>query len=251
MCCSRACRAWPRRLPWTRWRVRSAGVSPHPVHARPAAGGPDRDADLQPRDATFSAEEGADLREHVLADEINRAPAKVQSALLEAMQERQVTLGEETFPARRSVPRAGDAEPDRAGGHLSAARGAGRPLHAQAAVDYPTREEERAILDRMATTAARRLSAVIGVDDRCWPPRKVVDEIYIDDKVKDYIVALVHATRARDLPDRRCGWIEYGASPRATILADARREGLGVPAGPGLRHAAGCEVIGPTCCATA
>ena len=73
----------------------------------------------------------------LLADEINRAPAKVQSALLEVMQERQVTIGRETLQGARSVPRAGDAEPDRDRGHLRAARGAGRPLHAQGAGRLP------------------------------------------------------------------------------------------------------------------
>ena len=84
-----------------------------------------------PQDGSFLTKHGPIFANLVLADEINRAPAKVQSALLEAMQERQVTIGEQTYPLPEPVPRAGDAEPDRAGGHLSAARGAGRPLHAQ------------------------------------------------------------------------------------------------------------------------
>ena len=81
----------------------------------------------------FQVSLGPVFANFVLADEINRAPAKVQSALLEAMQERQVTIGRETHPPARPVPRHGDAEPDRVGGHVSAAGGAGRPLHAQGA----------------------------------------------------------------------------------------------------------------------
>jgi hypothetical protein len=88
-----------------------------------------------PRDHSFTAKKGPIFANFILADEINRAPAKVQSALLECMQERQVTIGDKTYPARVSVPRARHAEPDRAGRNLSASRGAGRPLHAQAQGD--------------------------------------------------------------------------------------------------------------------
>ena len=91
----------------------------------------------RPDAGTFDTEQGPVFSNFLLADEINRAPAKVQSALLEAMQERQVTIGRETIPAAEPVPRHGDAEPDRARGHLSAARGAGRPFHAQGRVGYP------------------------------------------------------------------------------------------------------------------
>ena len=89
----------------------------------------------------------------LLADEINRAPAKVQSALLEVMQERQVTIGRETFKVPEPVPRAGHPEPDRDRGHLRAARGAGRPLHAQGAGRLP--ERDRGVRDRRAHDRAR------------------------------------------------------------------------------------------------
>ena len=107
-------------------------VQPHPVHARPR---PVRSRSARgstaPTTRRFDTELGPVFCNFLLADEINRAPAKVQSALLEVMQERQVTLGHTTHPVPGSVPRDGDAEPDRVGGHLPAARGAGRPLHAQ------------------------------------------------------------------------------------------------------------------------
>ena len=109
-------------------------VRAHPVHARPAA----RPTSSAPssttsRRASSPRKLGPIFANLVLADEINRAPAKVQSALLEAMQERQVTIGDTDVPAARSVRRHGDAEPDRAGGHLPAARSAGRSLHAHGA----------------------------------------------------------------------------------------------------------------------
>ena len=84
----------------------------------------------------------------VLADEINRTPPKTQAALLQAMQEHQVTAGGKTYHAARAVLRAGHAEPDRAGRHLSAARGPARPLHVRAAVNYPSRTEEEAIVEQ-------------------------------------------------------------------------------------------------------
>ena len=135
----------------------------------------------------------------VLADEINRAPAKVQSALLEAMQEKQVTIGDTDVQAGRAVPRSRDAESDRAGRHLSAARSAGRSLHAEAEDRLSDRDEERQILDLMARTSnlphrqrrRRRASEILDA-------RQVINDIYIDDKVKDYIVDLVCATREPD-----------------------------------------------------
>ena len=84
-----------------------------------------------PRTGEFTVKQGPVFANVVLADEINRAPAKVQSALLEAMAERQVTIGETYAPLAPPVLRAGDAKPDRAGGHISAARSAGRSFHAQ------------------------------------------------------------------------------------------------------------------------
>ena len=94
------------------------------------------------RTGDFTVQPGPIFANIVLADEINRAPAKVQSALLEAMQERQVTIGGETLPAARAVPRARHAEPHRARGHVSAARSAGRPLHVQAGGELPGAREK-------------------------------------------------------------------------------------------------------------
>ena len=113
---------------------------------------------LQPADGRVHARSSVPIFANlVLADEINRAPAKVQSALLEAMQERQVTIGDTTYPLPDPVHRHGDAEPDRARGHVSAARSADRPLHAAwCKVGYPTRDEERQIMDRMTRRSSPR-----------------------------------------------------------------------------------------------
>ena len=108
-----------------------------------------------PRNGAWTVREGPVFANFVLADEINRAPAKVQSALLEAMQERQVTLAGETRPLPSPVPRARDAEPARARGHLPAARGADRPLPAEGRRRLPDKDEEKAIVRRMAATQGR------------------------------------------------------------------------------------------------
>ncbi len=93
----------------------------------------------RPDQGTFDTELGPVFCNFLLADEINRAPAKVQSALLEVMQERQVTIGQQSYPGPAAVPRHGDPEPDRVGGHLPAARGAGRPLHDEGRGRLPDR----------------------------------------------------------------------------------------------------------------
>ena len=124
----------------------------------------------------FTSKLGPVFANLVLADEINRAPAKVQSALLEAMQERQVTIGDTHLPAARSVHRHGDAEPDRAGGHLPAARGAGRPLHAHGARSATRRrEDERKIMDRMTGVDRRaRREHVVHARASSLDARKVI-----------------------------------------------------------------------------
>ena len=174
----------------------------------------------------FTVKKGPIFANIILADEINRAPAKVQAALLEAMQEKQVTIGGTTHRARGAVPRARDAEPDRAGRHVSAARGAGRPLHAQAARrlsdarrgegDHAAHGGRRA--DSGRSTSRRRRQIL--------DARRRIAELYMDERIVDYIVDIVHATREpgeaglKDLAPL----IEFGASPRATIaLAQASR----------------------------
>ena len=163
----------------------------------------------------FTSKLGPIFANLVLADEINRAPAKVQSALLEAMQERQVTIGDKTYPLPAAVHRHGDAEPHRAGGDVPAARGAGRPLHADGEGRLPVARggaEDHGPDDRRSSPprpsrSSRRAS--------CSRRAKVIQQIYVDDKVKDYIVDVVFATRepAKHGLKDLAPLIEFGASP--------------------------------------
>jgi MoxR-like ATPase len=152
----------------------------------------------------FSVKRGPIFANVILADEINRAPAKVQSALLEAMQEKQVTIGGQTYP----LP---EAQLDR--------------FMLKLRVGYPTREEEKEIMRRMSGGVAIDVSPVAG-PTQILDARRRIAELYVDERIVDYIVDIVHATRA----PREAGLadlaplIEFGASPRATIaLAQASR----------------------------
>ena len=143
-------------------------VPADPVHPRPGARRHRRHPDLQPAGGEFQVSLGPVFTNLLLADEINRAPAKVQSALLEVMQERQVTIGRETLPGARPVPRDGDAEPDRVGGHLPAARGPARPVHAQGAGRLP--DAHRGVRHRRADDRGRSRPPAAGDRRRrhCW-----------------------------------------------------------------------------------
>jgi len=169
-------------------------------------------------DGEFVVQKGPIFTNIILADEINRAPAKVQSALLEAMQERQVTIGKETYPLDEPFLVLATQNPIEQEGTYPLPEAQIDRFMMKLLVDYPTKEEERAILDRMAST-----SPVLDVEAVLSPreiltARQVVDEVYIDDKIKDYIVDLTAASRdpaAFDLPI--ADWVRYGASPRATL----------------------------------
>ncbi len=166
-----------------------------------------------PRTGEFTTKLGPIFSNLILADEINRAPAKVQSALLEAMQERQVTIGETNpflvLATQNPIEQEGtyqlpEAQLDRFMLKLN--------------IGYPQKSEERHILDLMATSAPDlRVDAVIE-PSQIIAARDVVNSIYIDDRVKDYIVDVVWATRHPAVYNLRLeGLIRYGASPRATI----------------------------------
>jgi MoxR-like ATPase len=173
---------------------------------------------FQPKDGSFSVKQGPIFANLILADEINRAPAKVQSALLEAMQERQVTIGAETFRLEDPFLVLATQNPIEQEGTYPLPEAQVDRFMLKLLGDYPQRDEERQILDRMATQ--RELPQVNPVIDpqAVREARAVLDEIYMDDKVKDYIVSLVHATRRpREFKLDIGHWIEYGASPRATI----------------------------------
>ncbi len=172
----------------------------------------------QPSDGRFEVKKGPIFSNIILADEINRAPAKVQSALLEAMQERRVTIGKETFVLDDPFLVLATQNPIEQEGTYPLPEAQVDRFMLKLIVGYPQREQEREILDRMASTNPVQTIEPVMSPDAIAEARRVVDEIYIDDKIKDYIVDLVLATRQPgdynlDLADL----IQYGASPRATI----------------------------------
>jgi MoxR-like ATPase len=171
-----------------------------------------------PKDGTFTPRLGPVFANLVLADEINRAPAKVQSALLEAMQERQVTIGENTYKLPDPFLVLATQNPiDQEGTYTLPEAQLDRFL-LKVRVDYPTPAEERLVLDAMATSAPKLdVDPVIDVKE-IVASRKVVNSIYMDEKIRDYIVALIHATRQPGtLAPHLKLLIRCGASPRGTI----------------------------------
>tara|TARA_B100001123_G_scaffold450876_1_gene624660 strand:+ start:4434 stop:5423 length:990 start_codon:yes stop_codon:yes gene_type:complete len=171
-----------------------------------------------PKDHSFETKKGPVFSNLVLADEINRAPAKVQSALLEAMQERQVTIGEETHELPTPFLVLATENPIDQEGTYTLPEAQVDRFMLKLNVGYPNKEEERAILDRMATTSAiEDINPVITPDD-ILRAREVVNEIYVDEKIKDYIVDIVFATRnPNDYNLQSDSLIQFGGSPRATI----------------------------------
>ncbi|MEM1058230.1 MAG: MoxR family ATPase [Verrucomicrobiota bacterium] len=172
-----------------------------------------------PQTGEFTTKHGPIFCNLVLADEINRAPAKVQSALLEAMAERQVTIGDATYELPDLFLVMATQNPVEQEGTYPLPEAQTDRFMLKVVITYPNRSEERAILDSMATTKPiEPVQPVITVEN-VLEARQVVNSIYVDDKVKDYIVDLVLATRDPEsygLANLR-GFIEFGASPRATI----------------------------------
>jgi MoxR-like ATPase len=171
-----------------------------------------------PRNGTFDTKHGPVFSNLVLADEINRAPAKVQSALLEAMQERQVTLGNDTYLLPEPFLVLATQNPIEHEGTYTLPEAQVDRFMLKIVIGYPNRTEELAIQDSMGITSPDlEVQPVVTLDD-IKRAREVVNTIYIDQKVREYIVDLVLATRdpkayGLDLG----GYIQYGASPRATI----------------------------------
>jgi len=169
-------------------------------------------------DGEFQTRKGPIFANIILADEINRAPAKVQSALLEAMQEKQVTIGDETFPMPRPFLVLATQNPIEQEGTYPLPEAQLDRFMLKLKIDYPGKDEERTILDRMAATdVSFDINPVISPED-IIQVRSVIDEIYIDEKIKDYIVDIVCATREPDKYGMEmANFINYGASPRASI----------------------------------
>jgi MoxR-like ATPase len=171
-----------------------------------------------PQGGEFRTKHGPIFSNLILADEINRAPAKVQSALLEAMQERQVTIGETTYELPNPFLVLATQNPLEQEGTYPLPEAQVDRFMMKVIIGYPDRAEERAILEAMATSEpSLRVQQVVSAEEIARA-RRVVNTIYVDDKIKDYIVDLVLATRnpkgaGLDLN----GYIQTGASPRATI----------------------------------
>jgi MoxR-like ATPase len=187
-----------------------------------------------PQDTSFVVKKGPIFSSIILADEINRAPAKVQSALLEAMQEKQVTIGNQTFNLPELFLVLATQNPIEQEGTYPLPEAQVDRFMLKVVVTYPTMAEERQILDaRDHTDSIVPVNPVISPAD-ILAARKVVDSIYMDEKIKDYIVSLVYATRdpkafQLDLQD----YIETGASPRATINLKAVSRTLAYLSGRG------------------
>ncbi|MBI5500892.1 MAG: MoxR family ATPase [Deltaproteobacteria bacterium] len=174
---------------------------------------------------TFTPKKGPIFTNLLLADEINRAPAKVQSALLEAMQERQVTIGDTTYPLAEPFLVMATQNPIEHEGTYPLPEAQVDRFMLKVLVEYPARDEELSILERMATGKPPTPEPALTPED-ILRIREVVDEVYIDERIKGYIVDIVLATRdpkAHKLADL-VDFIEYGASPRASIaLAKASK----------------------------
>jgi MoxR-like ATPase len=170
-----------------------------------------------PDTGAFSTKKGPIFANLILADEINRAPAKVQSALLEAMQERQVTIGDETFPLEQPFLVLATQNPIEQEGTYPLPEAQVDRFMLKLRVTYPSRDEELAIMNRMAGGKEPVASPVVP-PDAILKARELVAQVYIDDKIKQYILDIVFATRTPgefglDIADL----IAYGASPRASI----------------------------------
>src|SRR5579884_2415941 len=199
-----------------------------------------------PQDGKYHATKGPVFANLVLADEMNRAPAKVQSALLEAMQERQVTLGGETMPLPSPfLVLATETPIDQEGTYPLPEAQVDRFMF-KVIIDYPNFEEERKILDKMAFTSPKNeVKPVIPLDE-ILRTRKLVDGIHVDDKIRDYIVHLVFATRN---PEKHKldikHLIQFGASPRATIYLTVAAKAWALLQGRGYVTPEDIKSIGP------
>jgi MoxR-like ATPase len=172
-----------------------------------------------PRSGEFTTKKGPIFANIILADEINRAPAKVQSALLEAMQERQVTIGETSHPLDDPFLVLATQNPIEHEGTYPLPEAQVDRFMLKLKITYPSKEEEKRILQRMAYSKPKLdVAAVIEPAD-IKRLRELADEIYVDEKVEDYILNIVQATRTPETYGLTVGpLIQYGASPRATIF---------------------------------
>jgi MoxR-like ATPase len=186
-----------------------------------------------PKDGNFTIKKGPIFGNIILADEINRAPAKVQSALLEAMQERQVTIGAETFKLDVPFMVLATQNPIEQEGTYPLPEAQMDRFMFKLKVGYPSRSEEREIMDRVDVLHTTVLESAV-TREEILEAREIVNQIYVDDKAKDYIVDIVQATRNPEQFGLDIGHlIEYGASPRATIYLQQASRALAFMQGEG------------------
>lgn len=179
-----------------------------------------------PREHTFTPEKGPIFANLLLADEINRAPAKVQSALLEAMQEKQVTLGKETFPLPKPFLVLATQNPIEQEGTYMLPEAQVDRFMFKLKVGYPSMEEEHVVMQRMARSEPLLEIEPVLTIEALMAMRAEMEKVFIDEKVEKYILRLVHATRSPedyDLDLKR--YLRFGASPRASIYLSLAARG--------------------------
>jgi len=171
-----------------------------------------------PKDGTFSINKGPIFTHILLADEINRAPAKVQSALLEVMQERQVTIAGTTFAVGKPYLVLATQNPIEQEGTYPLPEAQTDRFMMKVKINYPTQKEEKEILQKMGNLSARPVPQAVLTTEDILEARQIVNSIYIDDKVVDYLLNIIFATRnPEELKVDIKGLLRFGASPRATI----------------------------------
>lgn len=198
-----------------------------------------------PKSGDFSIKKGPIFANIILADEINRAPAKVQSALLEAMQEKQVTIGDTTYPLPSPFLVLATQNPIEQEGTYPLPEAQVDRFMLKLSITYPSREEERAILEKKSGVE-EKVNALV-TPQRIEEIRTVVREIYMDEKIKGYILDLVFATRNPDqfnLKEMK-SLISYGASPRATIALAMASKAYAFLKGRGYVTPEDVKSIGP------
>jgi MoxR-like ATPase len=191
-----------------------------------------------PAKAEFTVRKGPVFANFVLADEINRAPAKVQSALLEAMQERQVTIGDTTFPLQEPFLVLATQNPIEQEGTYPLPEAQVDRFMLKVKIDYPTKQEEREIIRRNMSYESPSVFPVV-TPEQVLRARKVVQKVYMDEKIEQYILDIVFATRQPEQYglSKLKNLIQYGGSPRASInlalaakaLAFLKRRGYVIP----------------------
>jgi MoxR-like ATPase len=198
-----------------------------------------------PRTGEFTVKKGPVFANLVLADEINRAPAKVQSALLEAMQEKQVTIGDHTYPLEQPFLVMATQNPIEQEGTYPLPEAQVDRFMLKLKITYPNKEEELAILERMASVEPPQTASPVLSADEMLKLRQGIDELYVDEKIKRYVVDIVHATRKpSDYGLDIAPYIQYGASPRATIFLTRAAKGLAFLEGRGYVTPQDVKTIG-------